>query len=41
MYRVQLEDAQGQTSNVAEARVDVLLPPIWRKALRRARPCPL
>lgn len=32
VYRVQLEDAHGQTSNVAEARVDVLIRPFWRRA---------
>jgi hypothetical protein len=31
VYRIQLEDAQGQTSNIAEARVHVELPPLWRK----------
>jgi hypothetical protein len=32
VYRVQLEDAHGQTSNVAEARVDVFIRPFWRRA---------
>jgi len=31
VYRVQLEDAQGQTSNVAEARVHVEIRPFWRR----------
>ena len=31
VYRIQLEDAQGQTSNVAEASVHVEIPPLWRK----------
>jgi hypothetical protein len=30
VYRVQLEDAQGQTSNVVEARVHVEIRPFWR-----------
>ena len=32
IYRVQLEDAQGQSSNVAEARVHVEIRPFWRRA---------
>jgi hypothetical protein len=32
VYRLQLEDAQGRTSNVAEARVDVVIRPFWRRA---------
>jgi hypothetical protein len=31
VYRVQLEDARGQTSNVAEARVYVDIRPFWRR----------
>jgi len=31
VYQIQLEDAQGQTSNVAEARVSVELTPLWRQ----------
>jgi hypothetical protein len=31
VYRVQLEDAQGGTSNVAEARVHVEIRPFWRR----------
>ena len=31
VYRVQLEDAQGQSSNVAEARVHVEIRPFWRR----------
>ena len=30
VYRVQLEDAQGHSSNIAEARVYVTLRPFWR-----------
>jgi hypothetical protein len=31
VYLVQLEDAQGGTSNVAEARVHVEIRPFWRR----------
>jgi hypothetical protein len=31
VYRVQLEDARGQTSNVAEARIYVDIRPFWRR----------
>jgi hypothetical protein len=31
VYRVQLEDARGQTSNVAEARIYVGIRPFWRR----------
>jgi hypothetical protein len=31
VYRIQLEDAEGQTSNIGEARVYVEIRPFWRK----------
>jgi hypothetical protein len=31
VYRVQLEDAQGGSSNVAEARIHVEIRPFWRR----------